>query len=313
MYVDKIERETDFIKTFVLHPVNGKSLPRFAGGAHIKTIIKNGDETIERHYSLTSNPFQRDYYSIAIRRDDASRGGSVYWNDKVQEGDQLEISYPKNHFPLSSRATHHVFYAAGIGITPFLTMMADLKEEGKSFQLHYAARSQEQCAFYDFITQNYPDQCNFYFSQDENSGRMSAEFMLNHKIGSHVYFCGPTSMVTQYAQAAASYGFPSKSIHYELFSPPETGIQQAFKVVLQSSNETIHVPEGKTLLESLLSHGIDAPYSCGVGGCGSCEVEVLEGEVDHRDLFYKDEEKKSNCTILTCISRAKKEKLVLNL
>lgn len=313
VYVGKIEQETEFIKRFHLYPVDQKPLPAFTGGSHITTFIKSRNDNIERQYSLVSHPVDRSQYAISIRRDENSRGGSVFWHDHIKEGDRLEVSFPKNHFPLSFQAKQHVFYAAGVGITPFLTMMADLHAEGKMFELHYAARTKEQCAFYDYLNEKYPGKCTFYFSRDEEPTKMTPETMKNRRIGTHVYFCGPVSMVSEYKEAAKSYGYPEKSIHFELFAASVEGPQNPFVVKLANSEKLLEVSSDQSLLEVLLEAGVDAPYSCKVGGCGSCEVEVIDGEVDHRDLFFKDEERKERKTILTCCSRAKEKELVLNL
>ena len=266
---------------------------------------------LERHYSLTTSPEKTDYYGIAIRQSEQSRGGSLYWHTRIKVGDRLKISYPKNHFPLSFKAKHHVFFAAGIGITPFLAMASDLKAKGKSFELHYAAPSKELCAFYSFLQATYPKETYFYFSNEKR--KMKPHLMKNQPIGTHVYFCGSEAMMKEYADAAQAYGYPEKSIHFELFSPPDFGPLQAFQVKLNKSNQIIQVPEGETLLETLLQHDIQVPYSCKIGGCGSCQVEVLEGDVDHRDLFLSDDEKKEGNVILTCVSRAKCGSLTLDL
>lgn len=167
--VEEIKRESPTVKSFKLVAANGSSLPRFSGGSHITTYVQTEYGLIERHYSLTTDPDITDYYQIAIRRSDQSRGGSIYWHDHIKIGDKLYISYPKNHFPLSFRAKHHVFFAAGIGITPFLAMAADLKKKGKSFELHYAAPSKELCAFHDFLLSIYPDETHFYFSKENEN------------------------------------------------------------------------------------------------------------------------------------------------
>lgn len=312
MYVGQIEQLTPTVKRFDLYPSDNKPLLAFTGGAHISTVVKNGKAIIERNYSLVSHPTDRTKYSIAIHKDPQSRGGSVYWHEHVKVGDEVIVSFPKNHFPLCFHAKHHVFYAAGIGITPFLTMMADLEAEGKSFELHYSARTKELCAFYDYLMERYPDKCHIYFTREKNPKRMSPELMKEHPIGTHVYFCGPAKMVTEFRNAALSYGYPEKSIHFELFNIIE-GPKNPFTVQLAKSSRLIEVSEKQTLLEALLEAGIDAPYSCKAGGCGMCEIEVIDGEVDHRDIFYSDEERKQKKFILACCSRAKDQKLVLNL
>ena len=163
MKVNKIIQETPFVKQFELIPVDGKPLPAFTGGSHLTTFMPAGDTIFEREYSLISNPRDRNKYTISIRRDEASRGGSAFWHDHVKIDSRLEVSFPKNNFPLSFRAKHHAFYAAGIGITPFLAMMEDMAAEGQTFELHYAARTPELCAFYDLLKAKYPDQCTLLF------------------------------------------------------------------------------------------------------------------------------------------------------
>ncbi|MBT2654553.1 oxidoreductase [Bacillus sp. ISL-18] len=304
--VGKIVQETKTVKRFHLYPVDLELLPAFTGGSHIATYLESGNGIIERNYSLVSHPTDRTQYAIAIRKDDHSKGGSVYWHDEIKVGDQLDISWPKNHFPLAFKAAkHHVFYAAGIGITPFITMMEDLTAEGKSFELHYAARTKEDCAFYDYLDKKYPGKCHFYFSRMENPAKMSPVTMAEHRIGSHVYFCGPVSMVKEFQAAAEIYGYPSHSIHFELFAATDEGPKNPFIVKLANSDKKVEVSKEETLLEALLKAGVEAPYSCKVGGCGSCEVQVVEGDVDHRDHFYKDEERCTKKVILTCCSRAK--------
>lgn len=307
--VSEVINETPKVKRFRLTPVKAESLPRFSAGAHITTYLENEGKELERHYSLTSNPSQTDYYEIAINRNPKSKGGSAYWHNHVRTGQELEISFPKNQFPLSFQAKHHVFFAAGIGITPFLAMAAELKAKGKSFELHYAATSRETCSYFDFLTTEYPQQTYFYFSNEQK--KMDPGIMMGQKIGTHVYFCGPESMVHQFKNAAYGFGYPEKSIHYELFSPPDFGPTYPFQVNLNKSKRVLNVTKDESLLEVLLNNGVKAPYSCKIGGCGSCEVGVHEGAVDHRDVYLTEEERRNNNVILTCVSRGKN--LVLDL
>lgn len=309
--IKEITNESPNVKSFKLVRSDGLHLPRFSAGSHITTYINDSRNLLERHYSLTTPPEKTDFYQIAIRRSEQSNGGSVYWHNQIKVGDQLKISYPKNHFPLSFKAKHHVFFAAGIGITPFLAMASQLKAQGKSFELHYAAPSKALCAFYSFLKEVYPNETYFYFSNEKQ--KMKTQLMEKQPIGTHVYFCGSEAMMKEYTEAAKVYGYPEKNIHFELFTPPKFGPMHAFQVQLNKSNKKLEIPEGKTLLETLLKHDIPAPYSCKIGGCGSCQVGVLEGEIDHRDLFLSDEEKIEANVILTCVSRAKCGTLTLDL
>ncbi|WP_227521538.1 MULTISPECIES: PDR/VanB family oxidoreductase [Bacillus] len=312
VYVKYITIETPKVKRFTLAPMNGATLPPFSAGSHITTYIRKNGSLLERSYSLNSHPDKTGTYDISILLSDTSKGGSHYWHTQIKVGEQLTISYPKNYFPLSFKAKHHVFYAAGIGITPFLSMMKELQETGGSFELHYAAKSRELCSFYSLLKEYFREQCTFYFSEAEDSERLSPLTLLEHNIGTHVYFCGPETFIAEFSNAAIEYGYPKSSIHFERFSPPAPKKTLPFEVELKTG-ETVFVSKNQTLLNSLILSGINVPYSCQVGRCGTCEVKVLEGEVDHYDQFLSEEQKYLNKSILTCVSRAKSERLVLDI
>ncbi|WNB91713.1 PDR/VanB family oxidoreductase [Bacillus sp. NEB1478] len=310
VFVKSIDKETENVKRFALAALDGNLLPKFSGGAHIAAYIETPNGLIVRHYSLTSGPDETQYYKIAVRLSEFSRGGSRYWHQHIKVGDELEISYPKNHFPLSFKARHHVFYAAGIGITPFLSMIEELQEKGSSFELHYASKSKDICAFYDFLKQHYRDQTQFYFSKDQQ--RMNTHILENHRMGTHVYFCGPDSFITEFTDAAIRMGYTKMNIHFERFTPPQPKNLKPFLVELKDGH-LISVNKDQTLLNALHEHGVQVPYSCQVGRCGTCEVRVREGEIEHFDSFLNDEQQKSNAMILTCVSRAKSDKVVLEI
>ncbi|TMU85261.1 oxidoreductase [Bacillus sp. BHET2] len=308
--VQMIQQETANVKRFTLVPENrNEPLPRFSGGSHITTYIENGHQTIARSYSLTNPPGQRDSYQIAIRLHDFSQGGSRFWHEKMKEGDTLRISHPRNHFPLSFKAKNHVFYAAGIGITPFLSMMAELKRDGLPFELHYAAKSKETCPFYSYLVETHSEETHFYFSEEK---RLTDSSLWEHRVGTHVYFCGPPSFIEDFTNSALTIGYPQSTIHYERFTPPKTLARKHFKADL-SSGPAVSVSEEETLLDALLKAGIKAPYSCRVGRCGTCELNVFEGEVDHGDSFLSEKERSEHRSILTCVSRAKTERIKIDL
>ncbi|BAQ08892.1 flavodoxin reductases [Bacillus sp. OxB-1] len=211
--VEEIKEETPLVKSFKLTSADGYELPMFSGGSHITTYIDPpNQETLVRTYSLINNSKKTRYYQIAIQLNDKSQGGAFYWHHHVKRGDRLEISYPSNYFLLSFQAKHHVFFATGIGITPFLSMIEDIEHTSETFELHYAAKSKNKCAFYHFLKTNYPDQVNFYFSEDGN--RMSKDLLENQPIGSHVYFCGTEEMINEFSKTARALGYPEKSIHF---------------------------------------------------------------------------------------------------
>ncbi|MBH0171280.1 PDR/VanB family oxidoreductase [Fictibacillus sp. 18YEL24] len=308
--VSSIEKITKQVKKFTLFPETGKELPRFSGGAHISTYLKTPSGLIVRQYSLVSHPDKRSNYEIAVRLSENSKGGSLHWHQGMKVGDRLQISYPNNHFSLSFKARHHVFYAAGIGITPFLSMMQDISTNRQTFELHYASKSEESCVFHSYIKKHYPNQSHFYFSDQHQ--RLQTTSLENHPIGTYVYFCGPEGFIEQFRTAAWELGYPETTVHYERFLPTRIKHMKPFKVVLNNGSE-LTVEENQTLLEVLLANGIDILYSCRVGRCGTCEIPVAEGKVEHLDDFLSAQQKKEQNCILACVSRGQSDKLMLKI
>ena len=136
--------------------------------------------------------------------------------------------------------------------------------------------------------------------------------ILNHRIGTHVYYCGPEGMIQDFTRAAKSYGYPSFNIHLERFAPPIKKESHPFSVKLKSSGKQLDVPADSSLLDVLHQNEIKVPYSCRIGGCGTCEVRVAEGEIVHFDSFLTEEQQVANQTMLSCVSRGK-GRLVLNI
>jgi len=102
--------------------------------------------------------------------------------------------------------------------------------------------------------------------------------------------------------------------HFESDLPQlDPAKEHAFEVELKDSGITITVPADKTVLASLRAANIDVSSDCEEGLCGTCEVRVLAGEVDHRDMVLTKAEREANNRMMTCCSRARGSKLVLEL
>jgi dimethylamine monooxygenase subunit B len=303
--VKKIIPETRDVKRFILAPKNQQNqpLPSFGAGAHITLHLPLEHSIVSRHYSIISNPLSFNHeYEIAVKKISVEKGGSWYLHHKVKEGDTLRASPPDNFFSLRFEARHHVLYAAGIGITPILSMMAHLTSLNASFELHYAAKSIETCPFYQMIKSDYGDKATFYFMERTKTRALLKESLKNQPIGTHVYICGPESFIEDMKVFAREAGFKEQNIHVERFRAhiqPE--LTRPFSVYLQKSKKMIEVPKNRSLLEVLRENEIPIPYSCKMGICGTCEVDVIDGNVLHFDSFLTDEEKKSK--LLACVSR----------
>jgi ferredoxin-NADP reductase/nitrite reductase/ring-hydroxylating ferredoxin subunit len=300
----------DGVIAFELAPRDGH-LPTFQPGAHIDVHLPNG---LVRQYSITNGPGDLLSYIIGVKSESASKGGSKILVESVREGDLLSISEPRNNFPLRRDAVRTVLIAAGIGITPLLSMARFLDKSSLPYELHYFTRLGEHIAFRAELEALHG---KVYF----HTGRARTEISqtISQALGAwshaqHVYVCGPSALLESVRVTAATQGWPEESIHFEYFKNDKIiDDSSSFEVELARSAMTLQVPAGKTILETMREAGLQVPSSCEQGACGTCLTGVLEGECDHQDVYLNDTEKRTNTAILTCVSRAKSARLVLDI
>lgn len=312
--VRAVTYEADGILGFELVPMPPrKELPAFTAGSHIDLHLPNG---LLRSYSLLNAPGERHRYLIGVNKDAKSRGGSRYMHEVLRSGEALTISEPRNNFPLDEASPMNVFIAGGIGITPIMSMIARSQELGTPWQLHYAARTRRNAAFLD-VLQGYhnPPGVELRLNFDQEAGGQMldiAAIVQALPAGAHIYCCGPLPMLAAYEQATAA--LPPGRVHMEYFAAKEAAATDGgFIVELARSGKQVEVRAGQTILDSLIAIGIEPPYSCQEGICGTCEVRVLEGVPDHRDLVLSNAEKAANDRMMICCSGCKTAKLVLDL
>ncbi|ATE61187.1 PDR/VanB family oxidoreductase [Thauera sinica] len=312
--VRAVSFEAEGILGFELVPMPPlKELPAFTAGAHIDLLLPSG---LTRSYSLLNAPHERHRYVIGVNKDAASRGGSRYMHETLRAGETLSIHPPRNNFPLDENAARSVFIAGGIGITPMLSMIARARALGMPWQLHYAARTRRHAAFLDLL-QGWRDEpgaeVSLVFDQEPGAAMMDiAAIVRGLPADAHVYCCGPLPMLDAFEKAAA--GLPPQRVHREYFAAREAAATEGgFVVELARAGKRIQVHPGQTILDSLIDAGIEPPYSCREGVCGTCEVRVLEGVPDHRDLVLSADEQAANDRMMVCCSGAKSARLLLDL
>ncbi len=304
-------QEAEGIDSFELGREDGHPLPSFSAGSHIDVHLPGG---LVRQYSLCNDSSEQHRYRIAVLRDAASRGGSVAMHERVQVGDTLTISEPRNHFPLE-HAPHTLLLAGGIGITPLLCMSQRLATAGSSFELHYATRSLARTAFRDEVAA-FGGRALLHLDDGDSAQKLDLPAVLAAQpAGTRLYVCGPTGFIDFVVQTAKARGWPADHIHLEYFgaAPQDTSGDQAFEVRLASTGKSYTIPADKSVVQALYEQGVDIMISCEQGVCGTCLTRVLEGECDHRDLYLTDEEKAANDQFLPCCSRARSKTLVLDL
>lgn len=303
--------ETDGVRSFRLVCPSGRELVQFTAGAHLDVLTPSG---ATRQYSLCNDPADRSHYLIAVLQEVQSRGGSRSMHEHVRVGTTLNVSSPRNHFPLVP-ASHSVLIAGGIGITPLLGMAEHLSSAKQSFVLHYYARSATNAAFVERLKQaRYRDQVHFHFDDALPGERADAAAAIGtYAPDRHLYVCGPRGFIEFVEQAALRTGWPGPALHHEHFAGSVSTSGSEIEVLIASTRKTYRIPEGLSVAQALNQAGVHIPMSCEQGVCGTCLTRVLSGVPEHRDLFLSDEERQRNDTFLPCCSRSKSTVLVLDL
>ncbi len=302
------------VKSFELAKSSGDALPPFTPGAHIDLHLGPG---LVRQYSLCNGPGDVDRYRIAVKKEPASRGGSEAMHGKINVGDEIGISAPRNNFALKEHAGPALLIAGGIGITPILSMARHLHLGGRHWSLHYFTRSIAHTAFHDVLSERrFLGKVTFHYAAEPEAIRAYLRKVLWHRAdNAQLYLCGPRPFM-DLVETTASATWPPEAVNLEYFTADSaslSGPRDTFKVTLARSGGDYLIPADKSIVEALAEHGIEIETSCEQGVCGTCLTGVLSGTPDHRDVFLTDEEKLAGDKMMCCVSRAKSDALTLDL
>ena len=310
LIVERITDLTDRIREIRLVS-ESMPLPPWTPGAHLDFDLGAAGK---RSYSLidwTGNTKAPQHYTIAVQREDDGEGGSTAMH-ALAVGDTVTVAEPKNDFELTSADAPIYLVAGGIGVTPLISMAASLSAGSRPFRLLYACRSSSVAAYAEELSR-FGDA--FVLHPDDAAAidliAVAQEAAISE---AHLYVCGPKGMIDAARSAAEDASIPADRVHVELFSTPAapTG-DQPFEVEIQDTGQVFTIPPGQTIISVLNAAGIDLIYDCQRGDCGICQVDVIDGIPDHRDVVLTDAEKAKNDVMQICVSRAKSPRLVLDI
>ncbi|MEU0314120.1 PDR/VanB family oxidoreductase [Nocardioides sp. NPDC006273] len=320
MGISRVEVERDLVVAgkeavgegvvrLTLHDPDGQPLPEWEPGAHIDLKLK---EDLVRQYSLCGDPGDRSSLEVAVLHEPESRGGSSYVHDVLAEGDTVRVRGPRNNFPLE-KSKRYLFIAGGIGITPMLPMVAAVHARGADWNLVYGGRTRASMAFREDLQRAYKGRVKFR-PQDE-FGLLDLPSLLGKpQRKTAIYVCGPEPLLA--AVEAASQKWPKDALHVERFAPKRdlaAGPRTSFEVELAQSGKRLRVSENMSILHAAAGAGVSVLKSCEEGVCGTCQTKVLAGEIDHRDSVLDDRDRAAGDSMMICVSRAKGDRLVLDL
>jgi len=301
--VSKIERfNADSIAISLTIPADLKSTFQFEPGQYITFSHSVGDKEIRRSYSVASVP-KEEMITVGVKE---VSGGifSTYANQTLKEGDVVKVAAPEGGFVLDKEANSILAIGAGSGITPLLSIIKTALSNSPEVKvgLIYGNQSDRSMMFKDSIqelSQNFSDR--FFavhaFSREQGGdyfGRIDRGVILhalkNKLAGLGVpdktYLCGPEAMIHLSKDVLLDQGVAEENILFELFVASENAKEinvsgvASVRVLLDGETHEVQVSKEDFLLDSLLEHGIDAPYSCQGGSCSSCICKITEGSAD---------------------------------
>src|SRR5699024_1840214 len=237
-------------------------------------------------YSIVSIPGETNTSSqrgipgvtLGVKREPDSRGGSEAMHDRLESGQVVSVSRPKNHFRIANNKGA-LMLAGGIGMTPLLSMASHMQNVGRDYALHYFVRSDRHVAFRNRLERL--DKCNLHvgLAPSDTEAELSA-LLAAIDVDTDIYVCGPRPFLDAVVKIAEQVNISTDRVNFELFSNSISHANdKPFRVRLARSDEELEVPAGQALSDVLIANGHALETSCEQGVCGTCMVPVLEGEI----------------------------------
>jgi ring-1,2-phenylacetyl-CoA epoxidase subunit PaaE len=340
------ETEDTSVVTFDI-PSELQNVFKFRQGQHLTLKADINGEDVRRSYSLCSSP-DENQWKVAVK---LIPGGkfSTFINDKLKTGDHLEVMTPSGTFGVevnAKKAKNYLFFAAGSGITPVLSMVkAHLKAEPNSTcKLFYVNKTAKSIIFkeeleqlrntyfgrleiYYFLTKERRDIELFNGRFDDDKMQVLTKTFIDIPDTSEVFLCGPENMVNYVSEYLVNAGLPKELVHFELFVTglSEEDIKRAERLSQQNVEgiEVTIVDGGKefvftmtkeydNILDAALGAGADLPYACKGGVCSTCKCEVKEGAVEMKINYALDDKEVSQNLVLSCQAVPTTDKVVVD-
>lgn len=293
--------------------------------------------SVARCYSLSSSPAVDERWAITVKR---TAGGyaSNWLCDNVNPGDRIESLLPGGMFTPADVTADFLLIAGGSGITPMMSITKSVLAAGHGrVTLIYANRDSDAVIFSAHLrdlVREYPERLSVVHWLESVQGTPTSP-ALRTLIAPHrdreLFLCGPAAFMECALSALVLSGVNRSSIHVEKFvsltgdpfavgpsaahasngnaAHPDEQRTAEVTVTLEGARHTLEWPRRQTLIDVLEDHGIEAPYSCRVGDCGSCQCVLISGRVDMDSHFALEVTDIANGSVLACQARPASDRI----
>lgn len=330
-------------------PVELRETFGFTQGQYLTLRARIDGQDLRRSYSICAGVDDGEL-RVGVRR--VKGGVFSNWiNEQVKPGDRISVMAPQGRFfvpiePASRR--HHVGIAGGSGITPILSIMKTVlaREPNSRFTLIYGNRMLRSTMFkeeLEDLKNRYMTRLSLQhvFSDEPTDAPINMGLMNRDKIGEflasvvpaalidHVYVCGPFQMNDEAEAALRAAGVPVERIHIERFgvaqpagAPVGAVVHEALpgdaeraRVVIVRDGLRREIDFSKdqpSILDAASAAGLEVPFSCTSGVCGTCRCKVVEGEVRMERNYALDKAEVASGFVLACQAHPLTERVVLS-
>ncbi|MGE5480478.1 MAG: 2Fe-2S iron-sulfur cluster-binding protein [Chloroflexota bacterium] len=350
--VKRVVRETPLACSVVFEiPAELRETFKYKSGQYLTIKVNLPDGCERRAYSISSAPSVSPEDEIAITAKKVADGKvSIYLNDELKEGDELEVMPPFGNFVLDDEnyeSENYILFAAGSGITPIYSILLTLLAErpGTKVVLVYLNRDETNIIFkkeldklqlerdtrfkaHYFLT-NPPENWTGYKGRiTANIAKNLLETHVSLPVDSSQYFmCGPNGFMKEVELALAALEVPQKKIHRESFTAPiptefpvagkdagETPevVRRRIRIKIYGETGEFDVEPDDTVLTAAQSAGFDPPFSCQIGACSTCRAKVESGKImmDESEGLTESEIEEGYC--LTCQTHPLTDDVIIN-
>lgn len=341
--------ETPTVKTFRLVPsTNDRYLPfTFLPGQFLNVAFWIGGAKMNRSYSISSSPNEREYVELTIRRE--PRGAvSRHIDDLLKVGDLIDCGGPVGKFTFTGTESDSiVLLSGGVGVTPMMSIsryLTELSWPGDIFFV-YSCSTPADLIFADklpelqrlnpklhlLITLSRPGGTDWKGAR----GRIAKEWLTQvvpDLASRRCHLCGPPAMMDSVKAIFTELGIPPDHLKTEAFGavkpvPAEAGTSATPStaatgplVTFSKSGKSAKVrtdlrvgdsPPRQSILELSEELGIGIEFSCRVGTCGLCKVKMTSGEVDMEVQDALDDNDRAAGIILACQAKPTSDVVVV--
>lgn len=336
--VSEVVPETADAVTIVFDPASTTGDAGYRPGQFL-TLRVPSEQTgsVARCYSLCSSPVTDKRMAVTVKRTDSGYA-SNWLCDNVRAGDEIECLPPAGLFTPVDLDADLLLMAGGSGITPMMSIAKTALADGCGrVVLLYANRDPDSVIFAaqlrDLVAQ-YPDRMTIVHWLEAVQGLPSVATMgtlLAPYVNYEVFICGPTPFMKSARSAIEGFGMPRAKIHIENFvslsgdpfsdkpvevedgteSSAAAQLTAELIVTLDGATHTLTWTRTDTLIDLLVDRGIEAPYSCREGECGTCQCVLIDGNVEMDSHGALDDEDIADGIVLGCQARPASENITI--